>query len=544
MITRRITTLYATVALCLPGGAPPVTDALNDHAGWMSAVCAEHTSGLDETALPPPQGYATLYACGRGLKNGTKVTLLGIRDFAVWMLTDLPEETYKALSASVEPRATRPLPTSLKDFPRMASDQTRVASEQEQELARQYFRAYEQFLEAATQAASRAIEGFSCLPPEQKAELICSGGVQAAFFAVTPAQVIKGVRWSAEVGPELARLMSTIKNVRGAENLTTAQTLERLTYQIKKLEQTGHVVRKTDGFVLSKVENAIGSETLVLNQQIRLPSGAITWEPHLVSIDRTTSAINGKDKAVGDFLTKLSQQSGGNTSVVFIDVNDLKNVNYFEGGTAVGDAYLGGVGQAVRASIRPDDLFVRMGGDELVVLVNSSDPQVVQTVVSRINTAVTQNPQAREAFRAQSQALAQTYREINTATDLGSLPRSVRANLSDSERALATKNFSELKSTLLTRQRELIRDKATLQPSVSLGSTSIASGESFADALARADRQAGEVKAAYKEAIGRGSSKYGTRGSAPDTRPSLKAKPEARPPVPAPSAPRLPPDAN
>ena len=60
-----------------------------------------------------------------------------------------------------------------------------------------------------------------------------------------------------------------------------------------------------------------------------------------------------------------AHRTGGALVLAFVDVNGLKQVNDTEGHLA-GDALLRLVGETIRANVRPYDLIVRYGGDELV----------------------------------------------------------------------------------------------------------------------------------------------------------------------------------
>jgi diguanylate cyclase (GGDEF)-like protein len=60
-----------------------------------------------------------------------------------------------------------------------------------------------------------------------------------------------------------------------------------------------------------------------------------------------------------------AHRTGGTLVFAFIDVDGLKQVNDSQGHLA-GDALLRLAGETIRANVRPYDLIVRYGGDELV----------------------------------------------------------------------------------------------------------------------------------------------------------------------------------
>ena len=71
--------------------------------------------------------------------------------------------------------------------------------------------------------------------------------------------------------------------------------------------------------------------------------------------------------ALGNQLLSLLQREGRPASLLFIDVDELKQINDTEG-HAAGDAALVEVGRALRETFRDSDVVARVGGDEFAVL--------------------------------------------------------------------------------------------------------------------------------------------------------------------------------
>jgi diguanylate cyclase (GGDEF)-like protein len=69
-----------------------------------------------------------------------------------------------------------------------------------------------------------------------------------------------------------------------------------------------------------------------------------------------------------DAMIHNARQSAGIFAVIFIDLNDFKQVNDLHG-HLVGDLYLQEVTQRMKRQLRPDDTLARVGGDEFAVLV-------------------------------------------------------------------------------------------------------------------------------------------------------------------------------
>lgn len=88
---------------------------------------------------------------------------------------------------------------------------------------------------------------------------------------------------------------------------------------------------------------------------------------------------------------ELRDRAGGAQAVVMIDLDDFKRIND-ELGHAHGDNVLVAVGAAIAAAVRPDDLPVRLAGDEFVVLVATDDPRTVNAVAERIAETIARVP--------------------------------------------------------------------------------------------------------------------------------------------------------
>lgn len=73
--------------------------------------------------------------------------------------------------------------------------------------------------------------------------------------------------------------------------------------------------------------------------------------------------------------------------LLFVDLNGFKAVNDSLGHEA-GDLVLVGVAQAIRAMVRKYDIFVRMGGDEFVILLPDTDEDMAASFVGRLRSTL------------------------------------------------------------------------------------------------------------------------------------------------------------
>ena len=74
-------------------------------------------------------------------------------------------------------------------------------------------------------------------------------------------------------------------------------------------------------------------------------------------------------------------------SMMIIDIDQFKQVND-RFGHACGDAVLCRVGAIIQSALRPDDLALRLGGDEFCAVLSGASPEVVQDRADRIATLV------------------------------------------------------------------------------------------------------------------------------------------------------------
>ncbi len=115
------------------------------------------------------------------------------------------------------------------------------------------------------------------------------------------------------------------------------------------------------------------------------------------SLTSTAQAhLKAETAAATDALTgALNRRSGeaelarldGALALLVVDLDDFKRIND-ERGHAFGDDVLVRVTHALRASVRPDDLVVRWGGDEFVVVAPTADFDAARQVAARVRAGL------------------------------------------------------------------------------------------------------------------------------------------------------------
>jgi diguanylate cyclase (GGDEF)-like protein/PAS domain S-box-containing protein len=134
--------------------------------------------------------------------------------------------------------------------------------------------------------------------------------------------------------------------------------------------------------------------------QLQLPGEPATLVYLMDITDRKISAERLQFLSTHDSLTGLynrayfdqilDQEANQPTqplSMLVLDVNELKRVND-TWGHAVGDVLLKNIANVLQRAMRGEDIVARIGGDEFVVVMPSTDREAAGKVVARIQAAI------------------------------------------------------------------------------------------------------------------------------------------------------------
>ncbi|MEZ5331469.1 MAG: EAL domain-containing protein [Thermoanaerobaculia bacterium] len=109
---------------------------------------------------------------------------------------------------------------------------------------------------------------------------------------------------------------------------------------------------------------------------------------HLAYHDPLTGLPNRRWlKDAGDKLLSHGARAGRSAAVLFVDLDDFKDVNDTLG-HAAGDELLLEVAQRFRATTRSESVLVRLGGDEFAVLLSDCDAAAARTAGDRLLEAL------------------------------------------------------------------------------------------------------------------------------------------------------------
>jgi diguanylate cyclase (GGDEF)-like protein len=98
------------------------------------------------------------------------------------------------------------------------------------------------------------------------------------------------------------------------------------------------------------------------------------------------TGLAGRDRLLAELLRLLGRRARRDVQLVVVDLDGFKQVNDRHG-HVVGDEVLLAVADRLRATMRPEDLVARWGGDEFVVLLDDPAEEGGQAVCRRVREA-------------------------------------------------------------------------------------------------------------------------------------------------------------
>lgn len=430
----------------------------------------------------------------------------GFIDLIKLLLIDAPSWLWKEASESIEKLISgdlNPLEMSIAIANINLSSQSSIW-----DTAKDYWDAFVKFSKDLKNTLVKEIKGFPCLPLEKQSEIICQGVTNVFLLVVSPTKFIQGAKWGVSTARALTQFVNETKVINGLEKTSLADRLKLATTSMKGSTQMGKPLLKLKDGQLFEVELPDGQKIIQYIQNVLGKDGKMHQITREVPLDAKTLAIDSNSAIGKEILNQLVKTNAGTSSLIFVDVNYLGKTNYFAGGTQAGDQYLTSVGESLRRTLRPGDMVFKNGGDELVVVLGSNNPQVVRQISQRMINEVDHNPVVRQIFRQEVKTAVQKYRDVNRAKNLNDLPESLTSSLTKADVNLAKSDFENFKKLKLNEYKKEFQEQATYRGSISVGSSLIKSNEDLPMVLKRAEEQASRVKAEYKIRTGHDISKY------------------------------------
>jgi len=158
-----------------------------------------------------------------------------------------------------------------------------------------------------------------------------------------------------------------------------------------------------------------GMEFINPNLDLNLPLKPNGFIPVLEAADKLKERIDkAEQESVVDSLTgcynrnffeKFKQEhfdpnrDNNRIGLVFVDVNNLKIINDTQGHEA-GDTLIKNTANFLKSNFRKDDVVIRLGGDEFIVLCRNQDnkPNFENILLTKINEGLINHPNKDLAF--------------------------------------------------------------------------------------------------------------------------------------------------
>lgn len=167
------------------------------------------------------------------------------------------------------------------------------------------------------------------------------------------------------------------------------------------LRERGRALRDPDGRAL----RVIG-----VIQDISLQSAQLSRIEQLAHFDNLTGLPNRAHfYAALDRAISACMQNGGSFSLLFIDLDNFKDINDTKG-HGIGDLALVEIAKRIKGYLRSQDLVARLGGDEFVVLAERTDAAAARKLAMAIVECLTPAIWVRgEAFRMKASIGISSY---------------------------------------------------------------------------------------------------------------------------------------
>lgn len=253
----------------------------------------------------------------------------------------------------------------------------------------------------------------------------------------------------------------------------------------------------------------------------------ILWERRELEVDENSQAIRTLSATGGSYLTMLLNAAKVDSFrkrpwvFIYMDLNNLGLINYFNESHAAGDAYIKAFSKAIHKHLTPTDHFFRIGGDEFVIVGENRSADTVQPYIDQLIKEFFEDIQANHLFHKQWKFISDGIRAIPTFKDYEQLTESPYIRLlegswlkvASTDWNLFLENYQTHYESQLT--DKLLYQKFLLTPTFSVGSKIITPNDTIESLKEQTSFQSALCKRDFKEALGDCAEKY---GGAPENR--------------------------
>ncbi len=344
----------------------------------------------------------------------------------------------------------------------------------------------------------------SCVNRETAQFLMCWGASYIIDPAIAAGLIYKGLKGTAFIAKTQLKKLENSGSIKSGlverKMINTPQPIDTAHLFGKKIS-TITEYKLPASMQLSTYKNLGGKEVTIYEQAVRTVEGDVKILAHELPIDSMTQFIDANFSGGQKFMQNLARESQGKVTYLSIDLNSLgfinNNYNKVAGvskGNVVGDDYLKIVSQLIREKVDGKGVPFRTGGDELGILLQTSDEVEVKKFLEDL---------VAEA-KARTKHLVTEEKKLNA--------KEFKQGISEGkDKEALTREFLDSSSG---------KYYSNGIPGLSVGASKVGVGEPIHFALARADERVRIAKLNNCIALARDCTKYGgsipEKGSHPD----------------------------